>query len=157
MGDEEGGGEKLTRQQSSGLRLASSFLCAFLFCSDEGFEFGQFLAAQRVGFEEALNHRRERAVEGVLESVKQLAALRLCACNGGTVKREIADFLRREQVLGHHAVHERPNGGISPFSALEKFLLNGRRGAGFVFPDGLDDGPFRLGQFDFELGHGRFN
>ena len=101
-----------------------------------------------------MDHRGERAVEGVLEGVKQFTALRLFAGDYGTVERQVTDLFRREQALRNHAVHERAHGGIGPGGLWVEFFLDRRRRAGFMVPDGLDDRPFRLGQFDGRLGHG---
>ena len=107
----------------------------------------------RAGFQEALHHRGERAVERVFERVEQLTALRLFARHRRAVQRQVADFLRGEQALAHHAVHQRADRAVGPLGLFVQLLLNGRGGARFVLPDRLDDSPFGFSQFDGFLRH----
>ena len=123
--------------------------------SDEAFELIEFVTRDVLGVEQALNHRRERVIEGVLERVKQFAALRLFACDGRAIDRELAGLLSAQKSLCHHAIHERADGGICPRSFLEEQFLDDGRAARFVVPDGLDDGPFGLGEFGGLRGHTR--
>jgi len=121
---------------------------------DELFDFVEVVAGDVVGVEEALHHGRERAVERVLEGVKQFAALRLGFGHGGAIEGDVALFLGGEQALGDHAIHQRADGGVGPCGLLEKLLLHGGRGAGLGVPDSFDDGPLGFGEFNGRLRHG---
>ena len=114
------------------------------------FEFG---GIQIPAFQEALHHGRQRAVEGVFECVKQFAVLRLPAGHGGMINGQLPFLFRLEHALGDHAVHQGADGRIGPTGRFEQFFLDGGRGAGFGFPDGLDDGPFSLGKLDGGFGY----
>lgn len=121
---------------------------------DELLDLVKFSAGDVVGVEEALHHRGQRPVEGVLEGVEQFAPLRLGPGDRGAVDRLVALFFRCEQSLDDHAIHQGADGRVGPFGAFEESLLNGRRGAGLAVPDGFDDRPLGFGEFDRFLGHG---
>src|SRR6266568_2446337 len=142
------------QRQTVGCRADLSFLSGlFPFLFDQRFQPGQFFRAQFAGFQEALHHRRQRAVERVPERVEQLAALRLFARHRRAVERQVAKLFRGQQALGHHPVHQRADGAVGPFGLFVQLLLDGRGRARFVLPDRLDDRPFGFGQFDVGFRH----
>lgn len=121
---------------------------------DELLDLVELVARDITGIEQALHHGGERAVEGMLERVEQFTALRLRLGHRRAIKRDMALFRGGEQPLAHHAIHERANCRIRPRRLLEQLLLDGGRRAGFVGPDGFNDGPLGFSQFNGRLRHG---
>ena len=130
------------------------YFLSFSLRFNQRFQFREFIGAQFVAFQEALHHGRQRAVEGVFQRIKKLPLLGLGAGDGGAVQREVAKLLGGQQPFRDHPIHQGADGAVGPLLVFVQFLLNGGRGARFVFPNGLDDGPFGLGEFNSFLGHG---
>src|SRR5450759_5286968 len=74
----------------------SAFSARLFMRGDEMLDFVEVFARNVVCIKQALNHWCERAVEGVFERVEQFTALRLLTRDGGAVKCEVANLLRRE-------------------------------------------------------------
>ena len=129
------------------------FFRRFFPVTNQFLDFGEFLFVQVFALEETLHHRRERAVESMLQGVKQFAALRLFAGDSGVVNSDFAFFFGLENALGNHAVHERADSGIGPTGGFEELFGDSGGGAGFGFPNDFNHGPFGFGQFDGVPGH----
>ena len=92
--------------------MADYFLADFFFALMSDSSSASSVRVQIPAVQQTLHHRRERAVEGVLERVKQFAALRLRARDGGLVNGQFAFLFRLEHALDDHAVHQRADGRI---------------------------------------------
>jgi len=132
-----------------GTRISDARFLGF----QQRFQLGQVFLGQVACFQKASDHRRERAVEGMLKGVEQFAFLCMFGRHCRTVERLFARLFRGEQPLGGHAVHQRSDGRISPLCFSGEQLLNLRSGARLLFPDPLDNDPFRLGKLNWLFSH----
>ena len=109
------------------------YFLSFPLCFNQRFQLRKFISAEFVIVQQALHHRCQCAIEGMFQRVKEFAFLGLRPGDGGAIQGEVADFLRSKETLGDHPIHQGANGAVGPLLVFVQLLLNGGRGARFVW------------------------